>query len=196
MLLIQLTGICLLNLFFCAPSAQPLTYDVVVNNANVGQLRVNSTTTATGVQYQVDGSVTMNLLGEKRMITQFTSIYRGSLMTEASSVEQLNGRTRHNSSVNWDGNSYHIRINDARSRLTDRRVTYSTARLYYHEPYQIRELFSERHGQFCHLRPVGAHTYELTMPDGRKNYYRYVDGVCREVEVNQPFFTCYFRLHT
>ena len=176
------------------PSQSMLVYDVIVKDQTIGQMQVAMLPTATGRQYRVDADVRMNLLGERRMITRFTSTYKDNLLTEARFHDQLNGRTKHDALVSWDGNGYRVRVNDASSVIPNRRATYSAATLYDREPIGVHELFSERYGKFCPLRVKSAHTYELTLPDGKKNYYHYVNGVCQEVEVEQPFFTVYFRL--
>ncbi|WP_420150560.1 DUF6134 family protein [Spirosoma sp.] len=196
MLLTHLIYTGILSLFVSLPSAAPqaLTYDVIVHNRPVGQLNVSKASTETGIHYRVDADVSVHLLGEKRMVTRFTSTYRNNVLVEASFTDKLNGRTRHDAQIRWNGSSYVIRINDAHSTLTDRRATYSTASLYDREPVGVRELFSERYGQFCALKTTADHTYELTLPDGKKNYYRYVNGRCHEVEVQQPLFTVFFRL--
>lgn len=179
---------------FTPVSAQALTYDVIVHNRSIGLLSVTKAPTLTGVQYRVNADVAVRMFGEKRMITHFTSTYRNNLLTEASFNDQLNGRTKHDALVHWDGSGYQVRVNNTSSVIANRRATYSAASLYDREPVGIGELFSERYGQFCTLRSVAPHAYELTLPDGKKNYYRYVNGICREVEVEQPFFTVFFRL--
>lgn len=199
MLLTPLACTSFLVLLFSPPylpevAVQALTYDVVVHDRPIGQLNVTKVPTATGVQYRVDANVALQFFGEKHMVTHFTSTYQSNLLTEAQFHDQLNGRTKHDARVRWDGSGYRIRINDAQSVIAGRQATYSAASLYYREPMGVIDLFSERYGRFCSLRTVAPHTYELTLPDGKKNLYRYADGVCREVEVQQPLFTVYFRL--
>lgn len=190
---IHLIYTCILSLLV-RPAPQVLTYDVIVHNRSIGQLNVTKAPTTTGVQYRVNADVAVWMFGEKRMITRFTSTYRDNLLTESSFNDKLNGRTKHDALVHWDGSGYQVRVNNASSTITNRRAIYSAVILYDREPVGISELFSERYGQFCALRPVSTHAYELTLPDGKKNYYRYVNGICREVEVEQPFFTIFFRL--
>ena len=173
---------------------QPLHYDIVFNDNPIGRLAVTATATGTGVRYRADGLVVVHLLGEKSMKTLIISTYRDNTLTESSFLDKLNGKTKHDSRVIREGTGYRIQVNEDLSRLANRRISYSTSSLYYQEPVGMKEVFSERHGQFCRLSPLGNHTYELVQPDGRKNRYRYVDGVCQEVEVNQRFFKFYFRL--
>ncbi len=186
--------ICWLMPLLFGTSPAPLQYDIVFNNNTIGRLAVTATATDMGVRYRADGLVVVHLLGEKSMKTLITSTYHGNLLTESSFLDQLNGKTKHDARVSREGTGYRIRVNEDLSRLVNRRINYSTSSLYYQEPVGISEVFSERHGQFCKLLPVGSHTYELTQPDGRKNRYRYAKGACQEVEVNQRFFKFYFRL--
>jgi len=171
-----------------------LTYDVIVHDQSIGQFNVRKTPTPTGIQYRGDADVAIQFFGEKHMVTHFTSTYHNNVLTEASFNDQLNGRTKHDALVRWDGRGYCVWVNEASSIIGNRPATYSTASLYDHEPKGVNELFSERYERFCTLRPVAAHTYELNLPDGKKNYYRYTDGICHEIEVQQPLFTIFFRL--
>lgn len=193
MLFIKWLSIVLLG-FVSDSAPQALMYDIVVNDRTVGQMQVATLPTTSGLQYQVNADVRMHILGERRMITNFTSTYQNNQLTEARFHDQLNGKTRHDALVRWDGEAYRIKVNGEQSQLANRRVTYSTASLYAQEPQGIRELFSERFGQFCSIKPLANHTYELTMPDGRKSRYHYVEGVCHKVEAQQALFNVQFRL--
>lgn len=177
-----------------SPAPQPLHYDIVFNNSTIGRLAVTAIASTNGIRYHADGLVMIHLLGEKSMKTLINSTYQDNLLTESSFLDQVNGKTKHDARVIREGTGYRIQVNEELSRLPNRRISYSAASLYYQEPVGISEVFSERHGQFCKVRPVGNHTYELTQPDGRKNRYRYARGACQEVEVNQRFFKFYFRL--
>lgn len=180
---------------FWAPKVQkPLVYDVVWKNSTIGELKASFHATPTGFQYGVHSDVAISIFGKKRFITKSTSLYKDNFLHKGEFQDDLNGRTRNGSQVAWDGSVYHIEINKTRSQLKNRKVTYSTTNLYHHEPLGISELFSERYGVFCKIKPIGNHTYELHLPTGKKNLYRYRDGICREVEVNETMATFYFRL--
>lgn len=178
-----------------APASQkPLVYDVVWKNSTIGELKASFTATPGGFQYGVHSDVAVHVFGTKRFVTKSTSTYKDNFLQAGNFQDDMNGRTRNGSQVAWDGSVYHIEINKEKSQLRNRKVTYSCTNLYHHEPLGITELFSERYGVFCKIKPMGNHAYELCLPTGKKNYYRYKDGICKEVEVNETLATFYFRL--
>lgn len=178
-----------------APVTQkPLLYDVVYRNSTIGQLKASFISTPTGFQYGVHSDVAVHIFGTKRFITQSTSTYKDNFLQTGNFKDDLNGRTRNASHLSWDGSAYNIQINDDKSQLKNRKVTYSCTNLYHHEPLGLTELFSERYGVYCKIKALPNHKYELSLPTGKRNYYQYKDGICREVEVNETLATFYFRL--
>jgi hypothetical protein len=179
---------------YSAPG-QGKVYDILLNGMQIGELKVYTATTQTGeTHYVADADASIWLFGRKNVTTLIKTTYRDKLMEESIFHEKLNEKTQNHSKVNWDGSSYRVHINEEKSSIPARRVTYSTAVLYHKEPKNITELFSERFGKFCPIKPVGVGKYELTMPDGKQNYYTYVNGVCEEVEVHTNLYRFRFKL--
>lgn len=170
-------------------------YDIQLNGMNIGQLKVYTATTKTGeTHYVADAEASIWLFGRKNITTSFKSVYKDKMLEEASFHEKMNEKTQNLSTVNREGSGYEVIINDEASTIPNRKVTYSTAILYHKEPANLTELFSERFGKFCPIRAIGPGKYELTMPDGKRNQYTYVNGVCEEVEVHTNLYRFRFTL--
>lgn len=183
--------------FFVSHSApgQAKVYDIMLNGMQIGELKVYATATKTGeIEYVADADASIWFFGRKNVTTLIKSLYKDKQMEESSFHEKLNEKTQNFSQVSWDGSGYRVHINEEKSSIPARRVTYSTAILYHKEPKNITELFSERFGKFCPIKPVGAGKYQLTMPDGKQNYYTYVNGVCEAVEVHTNLYRFRFQL--
>ncbi len=176
------------------PPAQSKFYDIQLNGMNIGQLKVYTTTKGGEIHYFANAEASIWLFGRKNITTLFQSVYKDKMLEESSFHEKLNEKTQNMSTVNREGNGYEVSINNERSTISNRRVTYSTAILYHMEPAHITELFSERYGKFCPIKPIGPGKYELTMPDGKKNHYTYVNGVCEQVEVHTNLYRFRFSL--
>lgn len=54
--------------------------------------------------------------------------------------------------------------------------------LFYGEPVDVKEVYSERFGQMCSVRKMTSKEYQVTLPDGKRNSYFYTSGQCTEVE--------------
>lgn len=93
--------------------------------------------------------------------------------------------------IRREGNDYYIVHNGAKSTLQETEIQYCVADLYFAEPRQINRVFSETLGRFLVLHPLGGGEYELQLPEGKKNIFKYKDGSLVEVEINLPLGKAY-----
>jgi hypothetical protein len=90
-----------------------------------------------------------------------------------------------------DGKIYTVVQNGEKSILNNPEIAHSVSELYFMEPHQITRIFSESIGTFLNLKTLGNGLYELTLPEGKKNIYKYEKGVLVQVEVSQTFGKAY-----
>lgn len=60
--------------------------------------------------------------------------------------------------------------------------------LYYKEPVNIREVYSERYGKMCNVSKLSDGKYGVQLPDGKLGIYSYKNGLCREVKTDLAGF--------
>ncbi|SKB83154.1 hypothetical protein SAMN05660293_02451 [Dyadobacter psychrophilus] len=60
--------------------------------------------------------------------------------------------------------------------------------LYYKEPINISEVYSERYGKMCSVKKLSEGKYGVTLPDGKQGIYSYKNGLCREVKTDLAGF--------
>jgi hypothetical protein len=60
--------------------------------------------------------------------------------------------------------------------------------LYYKEPVNITEVYSERYGKMCNVKKISEGKYGVTLPDGKQGIYSYKNGLCREVKTDLAGF--------
>jgi hypothetical protein len=120
--------------------------------------------------------------------------YQNGQLHKASMVQKVNDKVRESSAVVRNGNQYHIDIKDEESIILKEEVVYSVALLYLVEPKGKKAVFSERFGVFCPLKEVEPGKYQLEMPDGKKVYYTYVNGICTQMRTRQMMMEVRFEL--
>jgi hypothetical protein len=67
--------------------------------------------------------------------------------------------------------------------------------LYYKEPININEVYSERYGTMCSVKKLSEGKYGVTLPDGKQGIYSYKNGLCREVKTDLAGFKLRIVLH-
>jgi hypothetical protein len=95
--------------------------------------------------------------------------------------------------------TYHVTFADAKSAAKEtvrvpHPINHTVTSLYYREPVNLKQIYSDRYGKMCPLQKVAAGAYEVVMPDGKKTLYTYAQGQCREVQSEIVGFNLIFRL--
>ncbi|CAG5069219.1 hypothetical protein DYBT9623_01955 [Dyadobacter sp. CECT 9623] len=60
--------------------------------------------------------------------------------------------------------------------------------LYYKEPVNVSEVYSERYGKMCSVKKLSDGKYGVSLPDGKQGIYSYKNGLCQEVKTDLAGF--------
>lgn len=60
-------------------------------------------------------------------------------------------------------------------------IIHTITSLYYKEPVNVKEVYSERFAQMCGVKKLPDGTYSVALPDGKEGIYTYKNGQCRHV---------------
>jgi hypothetical protein len=175
-------------------NAQQMNYEVFLNEKPVGSLLAKRSTKDELINYWIESDVNFRFIFKMNFIYTFETVFHNDMLIRASTRNTVNDDEKGSSKVTWNGKFYQMEVKKERSELKNIRITYSMAMLYFREPRQISQVFSERYARFLSIRPLKEHSYELTMPDGKKNVYSYVNGICQAVEVQHSVGKISFKL--
>ena len=174
---------CLIILICSQAGAQTHTFEIRFANHPIGNvtavLKVNGTDRKIAIQTKVDMTFShFNL--------DINCEYENNILMHAHAV-RTSGKTGDDKSITTqrDGKNYSVIQNGGKSMINNTEIMHSVAELYFEEPRQITRIFSEMQGTFLPLRSLGNGEYELSLPDGKKNVYKYEKGVLVQVEIPQ-----------
>ncbi|MES2731312.1 MAG: DUF6134 family protein [Bacteroidota bacterium] len=171
-----------------------MKYDVFLNDKLIGGLDIKRNTKDGLTYYLMRSDVNFRFLFKMTLNYTFETTYQNEMLIAGTTQNVMNDNVKSSSKVTWNGNHYLLQVDNDRSVLKNKRINYSMVSLYFQEPRQIAQVFSERYARFLPIKPLSDHRYELVMPDGKKNYYSYVNGICQSVEVNHTFGKIIFKL--
>ncbi|WP_145711502.1 DUF6134 family protein [Chitinophaga japonensis] len=126
---------------------------------------------------------------ETRLLSKFTDIsceYNNNVLTQSRVLRSNGGKDGDGKEVTTrrEGARYLVNLEGEQSTLQTAEIRHSVSDLYFTEPRQITRIYSETLGRFLSLKALGNGAYELLLPEGKKNIYRYRKGALVEVEVN------------
>ncbi|CAN5443756.1 hypothetical protein BH23BAC1_BH23BAC1_06130 [soil metagenome] len=188
-----LTGILVFTQFLPL-QAQELSYDIVWKGDSIGFLHASKIPTKNMTRYEIDSQASFRFIAKIELDYYFENVFSNGVLVKGISKHSMNNKLKSSSSIKWDGKKYNATVDDLEVPLDKKAVKTSMTSMYYQEPVGINEIFSERYAVYCAIKPVGTNKYELTLPNGKKNYYTYEGGICTLVEVNHPMATFYFKL--
>lgn len=161
------------------------TYDILLAGRSIGTLQVHALEHRNDLQVQ-------------RIEAEFgVPLYTGKFMNEGHFQK---GVLKNSTSMNFGNNQlkdrtitratgdqgYEVKFGGANGqgkvgvRLGDP-IVFTVTSLYYKEPANVRQIYSERYGQLCDVKRVGNGQYEILFPDKKKSVYTYRQGICQEV---------------
>lgn len=170
--------------------AQVHNFEIRFGSHAIGTVAANCKTSGSTKNILIQSRVQMRLLSKFNL--DISCEYNNNVLVQAKAVRNT-GRASDDKSTatRREGRNYIIVQNGQRSVLNNTEIVHSVADLYFNEPRQVARIFSETLGRFLALKALGNGEYELSLPEGKKNIYKYEKGALVEVEINHTFGRAY-----
>jgi hypothetical protein len=122
------------------------------------------------------------------------AIYREGLLISSRFYQKINDQEPSDRAMIWKDGSYQFHGSQNNGKLPSVPVQHTVLSLYYKEPVNIREVFSDNFQQYLPVSKTATGRYRVDLPNGYNNYYIYQQGRLVRVEVEQPFYALQFIL--
>jgi len=172
-------------------AGQSHTYEIRYANNTIGLLDVKQETSGPTRKIHIKSRVQMKLFS--RMDTDISAEYHNNILIRAKATRVSKGADSKETSTEKTEKGYDV-VRKGVPGTISREINYSVSELYFTEPKDLKEVYSETHGLFLPIKQMADKRYEVVMPDDKRIYYRYEKGKLIEVEVNHQFGKAYFRL--
>lgn len=182
--------ICLFILNSNLLQAQTHNYEIRFSNHIIGNVTAHCKTNGATKSISIQSKVDMKLLAKFNL--DITCEYENNVLTH-SKVIKSSGKEADNKMIttNKEGRNYSIIQNGEKSVLNNTEIIHTVGELYFAEPRQINRIYSETLGMFLTLNTLGNGLYELLLPEGKRNFYKYEKGTLTQVEVSQALGKAY-----
>ena len=194
----QISFLTLALVLFQLPSrAQAVIYDILLAGRAVGELTITPARTSDGGEHlRVRGAIDTFMydviyLGENR--------FENGMLKTALSSQEVNGKLKEKTNTVRNAENYHVTFADAKSNSkgtarVPHPINHTITSLYYREPVNLKQIYSDRYGKMCPVHKVSAGAYDVEMPDGKKTRYTYAQGQCHEVRTEIVGLNLIFKL--
>ncbi len=171
----------LIMLSICV-DAETLHYTVVHDNKSVGKIRIDKITTNDIVQFNFESNVHIKMLISINVYDKMDVMFKNNQLMKSYLYRTLNGNVRVKNVATWNGHAYTQTSKDNNTTTINHKIYYTTASLYYYEPINYTQVYSEKFQKMIPIKPAGNNRYVLELPNGNKAYYSYANGTCSLVE--------------
>src|SRR5450631_914836 len=114
------------------------------------------------------------------------AIYREGLLISSRFYQKINDKEASDRAMIWKDGSYQFLGSQKTGKLPGVPIEQTILSLYYKEPVNIREVFSDNFQQYLPVNKTSSGHYRVDLPNGNSNYYIYQQGRLVRVEVEQP----------
>lgn len=166
---------------------QYLRYDIFVSNNKIGEVLASKNSKGPLTTYSIQTNLSFTLLEKYDVNYQLSSSYKNNYLTESALKNIVNGDLEDDVHIKWDGTQYTGQANKKNVVLKEK-IKHSIAKLYFHEPSGVERIFSEKYIDFEKLKVQPPNEYILHLGDGNKSHYKYINGICTEVNSSKSFF--------
>ncbi|MBS0028639.1 DUF6134 family protein [Chitinophaga sp. 22321] len=170
---------------FLQAHAQTNTFEVRVANHAVGTIEANRKVNGPAKTIIIKTRIQVML---SKVNSDILNEYSNNVLTTAKSsrISGKNGEDKRTTTLR-NGKEYTVTVNGEKSVINNAEIEECVADLYFVEPKQVTRVFSETLGRFLPLKSIGGGMYELILPEGKKNVFKYENGTLVLVEVNHTF---------
>ncbi len=170
-----------------------LCYAVMHNGEKKGKLMLHQSINGNKVHIKIESEVKARFIFMITVQSIEEAIFQNGILIFSSVYRKVNNNERVNQQLRAQNNSYNITNKNRETNLDVYPIKYSTLSLYYQEPVNISQLFSDNFGQYVEIEKVDTNKYKVCLPNGN-NYYTYKNGVCIKVEAEQSLYPVQFIL--
>lgn len=191
--ILTIAALVLLSCFQNRGYSQRLEYEVIKGGKNVGHLITEKRESGDSIFYSIESKTSIRMLLTFTVDYVLNELYVGGRLVSGTAESKLNGNSRTKSKVWIEDGKYVVEVNGFDENFGASHIDYSVPELYFSEPGERRETFSQQFAENLIIKKDEEHVYTLYSEDGR-NTHTYVNGLCTHVKLNRTYASFYFRL--
>jgi len=168
-------------------SAQSYKFEILVKGDHIGTIEGDIDTTGNMIKVNIVALAEAHFIIDERVKYQLNSIYKNGELYFSSATIFLNGDPHFSSVVRKDGPYYMITKNEHKSMFTEM-IDYSGSLLYFMEPTNRSEIFSEIDNIEKPITYEGDSVYKIVNPkNGYVSYFTYEDGILKTAKIHHTY---------
>jgi len=181
---------------FGLQAQQVQEFDAYRNGKQIGKVITTMTSQPTGKSNMVQVHMKSNFLIDIHVQVSCTNrLDNNGLLQYAMYKQDATGGFDSQTETTFKQQSYQVIKNREQYRHLTTNIRFTTNQLYFEEPINTKEVFSENYGAILPLKHTAKGQYRLVLPDGNHTTYSYQHGKLKKVEGTSKLGTIIFVAH-
>ncbi|MEP0212359.1 MAG: DUF6134 family protein [Cellulophaga sp.] len=178
-----------LVLFFCGllsntkADTTVLNFNILHKNKVVGSLVATKVINGDIISYHSFTQIQAKIITTVDLKYDYNVTFNSDKLFKSNVSILLNGKSLAETSTLFRNGEYLVNKNKKVLKLQDS-IVYSTVLLYFKEPINVKECYSEQDGSFNTLVSLGNHKYKKINSKRNENVYVYKNGVLYEATID------------
>ncbi|WP_437397725.1 DUF6134 family protein [Flagellimonas lutimaris] len=161
-----------------------LYFDIYFKDDSVGTLRATLDPKGSKVQYTSITSVSIKIIKQLKVDYEYLVTFEDGYLSESNVDVLINEKTHTEAFTKWTGNQYKFVKDRKNEAIMEEKVPYSTILLFFSEPNNVEQCYSEMDGSINTIVPLGDHRYKKINSKGKENIYQYHNGTLTEATID------------
>jgi hypothetical protein len=194
--LVPLLGLVLFlySLNLQAQSGRNLEFSIVHNGDVKGTVQLSDYWEGNIRHIKAESLVQTSFLFQITVKTIEEAMYKEGMLIFSRFYQKINEDEKADRGMIWKNGSYQFSGKKNTGTLPARPIENSVLSLYYKEPVNIHEVYSDNFQEYLPIYKSASGKYRVDLPNGYSNFYIYKQGRLNRVEVEQPFYSVQFIL--
>ena len=186
-----------LALFHLPAAGQAIVYDILLAGRSVGELTITPSRSGEGRDHlRVRGAIDTFLYD---VVYVSENQFEDGVLKTSMSSQEVNGKLKEKTNTVKTADRYRVTLAEGQAVAKEiapipHPINHTVTSLYYREPLDMKQIYSDRYGEMCAVQRVATGAYDVMMPDGKKTRYTYTEGQCREVKSQIAGLNLTFRI--
>ncbi|MES2649507.1 MAG: DUF6134 family protein [Bacteroidota bacterium] len=168
-------------------------YNIIRNNKIIGNLTVSSIKKNNQLFVRNEAKFNIQMVGSFAATAIATNTFRENTLMHATVQRTLNGKVKTDNEIKFNSGKYQV-VKGKSSQEIKRVINYTVSSLFFIEPANVSEVFSEVYLQFLKVKKLAPAVYETNLPDGGLMTYTYHSGMLTNVVAKTNYATVQYQL--
>lgn len=173
---------------FVNAQQKTLHYNILNKDEAIGKMIFTQNEAGSNISFKIVSDVLTKMIMSMKVHVEEMSQFQGGKLMYSVFKKLVNNKEKASHETKASGAAYQLNSDGKVNMLNKAHIAYNTMMLYYREPVNISEIYSENFQQMVKIEALENHTYKMMLPDGNYNIYHYNNNVCTRVDIHTGLF--------